>query len=189
METPQQEFCTPTEESKATQQRQSPEQALKEDLENQQSVVTESVDLSESPRTTAEPPEEEKQIVDDQKPPQSPIAEPQKNIKSFELAELIETEEQPPQELAEAEEGKVSSFGTVEKPLWLQEPTNGIEQLSEQPKHEELDTSEATTELHEAEKNLITETPVEIPPEEELKEEPTVTETIQELASEEHDSG
>lgn len=162
---------------------------MEEAVEIQQSLVKGSVALSESPRTTAEAPEEAKQIVDDQKPPPSPVAEPPKNINSIEPSEPIETEEQPPQELAEAEEGQVSSFGTVEKPLWLQEPTNSIEQLPEQPKHEGLDTSEAAAELQEAEKNLITETPVEIPPEEELKEETTVTETIQELASEEHDSG
>lgn len=187
METPQQEFHTPTKESKATQESQSAEQAVGEALESQQSAVTRSVELSKSPRTTAEPTEEAKQIVDDQQPPHSPIAEPQKNIDSLKIAELIETEEQPPQELAE--DGKVSSFGTVEKPLSLQEPTNSIEQLPEKPKHEEVDTSEATTELQEAVKNLITETPVEIPPEEVLKEETTVTETIQELDSEEHNCG
>lgn len=195
LETPQQEFHTPTEESKATekskatQERQSPEQAVEEALESQQSVVTGSVDRAESPRTTAEPPEKAQEIVDDQKPPQSPIAGPQKNINRLELAESTKTEEQPPQELAQAEEGKVGSFGTVEKLLWLQEPTSSIDQLPEQPKHEELNTSEATTELHKAEKNLITETPVEIPPEEELKDETTVTATIPELALEEHEIG
>lgn len=188
METRPQESRTPTEKSEATQESQSPEQAVGEALESKQSVARGSVDLSESPRTTAEPAEEAKQIVEDQSPPQSPIAEPQKNI-SLEPSELIETKEQPPQELAEAEEGQVSSFGAVEKPLWLQEPTNSIEQLPEQPKHGELDTSEATTKLQEAERNLITETPVEIPPEEVPKEETAVTEAIQELASEEHDSG
>lgn len=177
METPQQEFGTPTEESKATQGRESPERAVEETLEIQ-SVVKESVDLPESPRTTAEPPEEAKQIVDDQKPPPSPIAEHQENINSIELSKL-----------AEGEEGQVSYFGNVEKPLWLQEPTNIIEQLPEQAKHEELGTSDSATYLQEAEKNLITETPVEIPPEEELKEEATVTERIQELASEEHNGG
>lgn len=181
MEPPQPEFCTPTEESKATQENQSPERVVEEALEIQQSVVKESADPFESPRTTAQ------QIVDDQKPPQSSVAEPQKNINSSELSELIETEEQPPQELAE--EGQVSSFETVEKPLWIQKPTNSTEELPEQPKHEEVDTSEATSELQEAKKNVITETPVEIPPDDVLKEETTATETIQEPASEEQDSG
>lgn len=185
MEPPQQDFRTPTEESEATQGDQSPKRVLEEALEIQQKEL---VDRSESPRTTAELPEEAHQIVDDQKPPHSPVAEPQQSIDSLELSELIETEEQPLQELAE--KGQDSSFGTVEKPLWpTAEPTNSTEQLPEQLKHEELDTSLAATELQEPERNLITETPVEIQPEEALKEETTVTETIQEPASEEQDSG
>ncbi|XP_075874980.1 uncharacterized protein tacc2 isoform X5 [Nelusetta ayraudi] len=189
LESPQQEFLTPTEESKSAQESQSPERAVEEAVGIQQSVVKESVDLFESPRTAAEPPEEAQQIVYDQEPPQSPIAEPQKDTNSIELSELIEKEEQLPEELAEPEENQVSSFGTVEKPPWLQEPTNITEQLPEPPKHEELETSEATPELQEAVKNLITETPVEIPPEELLREETTVTEAIQDPASEEQDNG
>lgn len=189
MESPQQDFHTPTEERKDAEESQSPERAVEEAVGIQQSVVKWSLDLSESPRTTAEPPEEAQQIVDDEEPPQSPIAEPQRDTNSIELSELIKKEEQLPEELAEPEEDQVSSFGTVEKPPWLQEPTNVTEQLLEPPKHEVPETSEATTELQEAEKNLISETPVEIPPEELLKEETTVTEAIQDPASEEQDSG
>lgn len=189
MASPQQEFRTPTEESEGAQASQSPERAVEEAVGIQQSVVNESVDLSESPTATAEPPEETQQTVDDQEPPQSPLAVAQKDINSLDLSELIEKEEQLPDEPADPEEGQVSSFGTVEKPPWLQEPTSIAEQLPEPPKHGDLETSEAATELQEAEKNLITGTPAEIPPEQLLKEETAVSETIQAPASEEQDSG
>lgn len=179
MEPPQQDFCTPTEESEATQESQSPERVVEETLEIQQSVAkSESVVLSESPRPAAEPPEEAQQIVDDQKPPQSPIAE---------VSEPIETEEHPPQE--PAEEDRRCSFGAVEKPIWLQEPTNSPDQLLEQLKHVELNSSLASAKPQEPEKYLIPETPVEIQPEEGLEEEATVTETVREPASEEQDTG
>lgn len=177
------------EESKGAQESQSPERAVEEAVEIQQSVVEEPVDLFASPTITAEPIEETKQIANGQEPLQSPTVEPKKETHSIELSEPIKIEEQPPEELAEPEQGKGSSFGAVEKPPWLQEPTNSTEELPNPPKHEELETLEARTELPEAEQSLITETPVEIPPEEPLQEETTVTETIQDPASEEQDSG
>lgn len=196
MESPQQEFLTPTEEIKAAQEIPPPEQAAEEVTEIHLGVVKEPACLSESLRATAELPEATQQIVDYPELTQSTKAETQKETDNIELSEPVKKEEQPPEELPEREEGEVSSFEVVEKPAEVQEATKSTEKLTEPPKNEEPETTEAPTGLQEAEKKLIEEhpeeTPVEIPPEEPLEvpsEETEVTETVQDPALELQDSG
>lgn len=196
MESPQQEFLTPTEEIKAAQEILPPEQAADEVTEIQLGVVREPVCLSESLRVTAELPEATPQIADYAELTQSTKAETQKEADNIELSEPVKKEEQPPEELPEPEEGQVSSFEIGEKPAEVQEATKSTEQFTEPPKNEEPETTEAPTGLQEAEEKLIREhpeeTPVEIPPEEPLEvtsEETEVTETVQDPELELQDSG
>lgn len=196
LESPQQEFLTPTEEIKAAQEIPPPEQAVEEVTEIQLGVVKEPVGLSESLRTTAELPEATPQTLDYPEPTESTKAETQKETNNLELSEPIKEEEQPPEELPEPEKGQVSSFEVVEKPAEVQEATKSTEKLTEPPKNEEPETTEAPTGLQEAEEKLIREhpeeTPVEIPPEEPLEvpsEETEVTETVQDPDLELQDSG
>lgn len=196
MESPQQEFLTPTEEIKAAQETPPPEQAAEEVTEIQLGVVKEPVGLSESLRATAELSEATPQTVDYPEPTQSTRVETQKETNNLEPPEPIKEEEQPPEELPEPEKGQVSSSEEAEEPTEVQEATKSTEKLTEPPKNEEPETPEAPTGLQEAEEKLIREhpeeTPVEIPPEEPLEvpsEETEVTETVQDPDLELQDSG
>ncbi|XP_026210005.1 uncharacterized protein tacc2 isoform X2 [Anabas testudineus] len=205
LESPQQEFLTPTEEIAAplTQEDVPPlEQATETTVEIPSlHCVKKPVDLREPLKKSSELLEPTQQTVELTQPTQSTEAELPVETEKAEISEPSKIEETPLEEPPpEPKQKSDSSSEIVEEPTWLPELTKSTEvpeltsneaQFPISTKTEEPEPAEPL----ESETKLIREVveqPVEIPLEEPLNvpaEESAVTETVQEPAEELQDSG
>lgn len=182
LESPQQEFLTPTEEIVAPLRQkglQLQEQAAEKTTEiSAPHIVKRPVDLPDLLQVKTELPETAGQTGDHPESKQSAIVEPPEETKGAELSEPPKQEEHPPEELPEPEERPV--------------PTSDTADLPEPQEKEEPQLNYKTTEPLEPEKKPAGEKPVEIPPEKPFKvtaEETAETEGVQDPAEELQECG
>ncbi|CAJ1067762.1 uncharacterized protein tacc2 isoform X3 [Xyrichtys novacula] len=113
---------------------------------------------------------------------------------NIELSEQTKKGEEPQQELQEPKTEQEPSPQTVQKTFEVAEAAKSTKEFPDPTKHEEPEPVKTTSEHQEPERDLIRELPVEkpaeIPPEEPTwkPEEPAVTQTVQDRASEFEDS-
>nr|XP_046258321.1 mucin-12 isoform X3 [Scatophagus argus] len=174
LESPQQEFLTPTEEIAAPlgQKEIPPPEQVGEKTTGIPLVsdTEKPVDLPEPLKKTTELPE----------PIQSTKVELPEETTKEELSEPTKKEEELPEELSEPKRVPLSSSEIAKEPDEVLEPTKSTEELQEPLKNEEPEPAKTTTELLEPVKKLV-EKPVERPPEEPFTvpaEETAVSQTV-----------
>lgn len=170
LDSPPQEFLTPSEEIDAPQEIPPPEQAAEKTAEIPPlNLLKQPEDLSHTSTDTAEPPEVTQQTVEHPEPTQSTKVELPEQTKNIELSAPIEKEEQPPEELLEPQRGPVGPSDVVEEAAELLEPAESTEKLPEPQRDDKPEPAKTSAEPREPEKKLIGEPPEEkptaIPPE------------------------
>lgn len=209
LESPQQEFLTPTEEIAAPVRQEKtppPELAAEETAEIPPvNLVKKPVDLPRPLKKAGDLLESAHEVAELSKPPQSIKVEEEETTK----AELPETakkeEEEHPDEVQEPNRKQVTSIEVVneeqarERTDEIPEPTANDSELVEPTKYEEPETTKSTTESPQSEEKPVSELPVElvekpldiqpVEPAEVLAEETAATEAVQDPAAELRDSG
>ncbi|XP_076747931.1 uncharacterized protein tacc2 isoform X13 [Maylandia zebra] len=209
LESPQQEFLTPTEEIAAPVRQEKtppPELAAEETAEIPPvNLVKKPVDLPRPLKKAGDLLESAHEIAELSKPPQSIKVEEEETTKA-ELPEAAKKEEEEhPDEVQEPKRKQVTSTEVVneeqarERTDEIPEPTANDNELVEPAKYEEQETTRPTTESPQSEEKPVSELPVElvekpldiqpVEPAEVLAEETAATEAVQDPAAELRDSG
>ncbi|XP_005737091.1 transforming acidic coiled-coil-containing protein 2 isoform X6 [Pundamilia nyererei] len=209
LESPQQEFLTPTEEIAAPVRQEKtppPELAAEETAEIPPvNLVKKPVDLPRPLKKAGDLLESAHEIAELSKPPQSIKVEEEETTKA-ELPEAAKKEEEEhPDEVQEPKRKQVTSTEVVneeqarERTDEIPEPTANDSELVEPAKYEEPETTKPTTESPQSEEKPVSELPVElvekpldiqpVEPAEVLAEETAATEAVQDPAAELRDSG
>uniref|UniRef100_A0AAX7SMV3 Transforming acidic coiled-coil-containing protein C-terminal domain-containing protein n=1 Tax=Astatotilapia calliptera TaxID=8154 RepID=A0AAX7SMV3_ASTCA len=209
LESPQQEFLTPTEEIAAPVRQEKtppPELAAEETAEIPPvNLVKKPVDLPRPLKKAGDLLESAHEIAELSKPPQSIKVEEEETTKA-ELPEAAKKEEEEhPDEVQEPKRKQVTSTEVVneeqarERTDEIPEPTANDNELVEPAKYEEQETTKPTTESPQSEEKPVSELPVElvekpldiqpVEPAEVLAEETAATEAVQDPAAELRDSG
>ncbi|XP_030603393.1 transforming acidic coiled-coil-containing protein 2 [Archocentrus centrarchus] len=214
LESPQQEFLTPTEEIAAPLRQEEippPEPATEKTAEIPLlNLVKKPADLPRSLKKATDLLESTHQKVELSEPPQSVKVEFSEETKKTELSEPAKEEEEHQDEFQEpnrkqvisteiATEEQVEVVQPRERAEEIPEPTANETELVEPTKDEEPETTKTTTESLQPEEKLVSELPVElvekpleIQPVEQsevLAEKTAVTEAVQDPAAELQDSG
>ncbi|XP_042070963.1 microtubule-associated protein futsch isoform X6 [Haplochromis burtoni] len=209
LESPQQEFLTPTEEIAAPVRQEKtppPELAAEETAEIPPvNLVKKPVDLPRPLKKAGDLLESAHEIAELSKPPQSIKVEEEETTKA-ELPEAAKKEEEEhPDEVQEPKRKQVTSTEVVNEEQAregtdeIPEPTANDNELVEPAKYEEPETTKPTTESPQSEEKPVSELPVElvekpldiqpVEPAEVLAEETAATEAVQDPAAELRDSG
>uniref|UniRef100_A0A3Q4HFC3 Transforming acidic coiled-coil-containing protein 2-like n=1 Tax=Neolamprologus brichardi TaxID=32507 RepID=A0A3Q4HFC3_NEOBR len=209
LESPEQEFLTPTEEIAAPVRQEKtppPELAAEETAEIPPvNLVKKPVDLPRPLKRAGDLLESAHEIAELSKPPQSIKVEEEETTKA-ELPELAKKEEEEHlDEVQELNRKQVTSTEVVneeqarERTDEIPEPTANDSELVEPTKYEEPETTKPTTESPQSEEKPVSELPVElvekpldiqpVEPAEVLAEETAATEAVQDPAAELRDSG
>lgn len=163
LESPPQEFLTPSEEIDAPREIPPPEQAAEKTAEIPPlNLLKQPEDLSETSADAVEPPEVTRQTVEHPEPTLSTKVELPEQTDNIALSALIKKEEQPPEELLEPRRGPVGPSDVAEEAAELLEPTESTEKLPEPQRDDEPEPTKTTAEPREPEK-LIREPPEEKP--------------------------
>lgn len=210
LESPQQEFLTPTEEIAAPVRQEKtppPELAAEETAEIPPvNLVKKPVDLPRPLKKAGDLLESAHEVAELSKPPHSIKVEEEEETTKAELPETAKKEEEEhPDEVQEPNRKQVTSIEVVneeqarERTDEIPEPTANDSELVEPTKYEEPETTKSTTESPQSEEKPVSELPVElvekpldiqpVEPAEVLAEETAATEAVQDPAAELRDSG